>query len=508
MQREHHLGRAIAIALVLASAALLLLARPARAGSYVVTQCSSINPAAPDATWERSSDHYRARARCGSDQGLQAYHDAASSERGSYGAWVWRAPPGTVFTGVQANASLVDHAGHHAQLVATRSSGELFEFGAEHGDFRVHSTSGEFAQFHSSLRCVAGQPCGRAGGDSAHAYVRGVYLRTDDRAGPRLSLSGGSLLDDRVVRGTRGLSFDAADSGSGIRRVWAEANGATLATDVRNCALAAGFATALRPCPQATSHTTEIPTASAAFVTGPNTVAGCAEDLALDEAANVTCAPVAIWVDNACPSSAVAGGRTLDARLVAGASPVRSDRSAEIRGRLVGAPGGATVCALTRDALVGAPVVVAAVASTAGDERFALELPSGPSREVFVHYASGDEVLARHGLELRSRAVASLQVAPRTGARNHDRLRFSGSLPGPGCAGRLIKIQARLGGRRWQVFRTDRSDRDCRFSARYRLHATRTARRYRFRALVPRQGGYPFEAGRSRVVAVKVARGR
>ena len=160
---------------------------PPRRATTSVTQCSSVTPFS-EATWERSSDHYRRRALCGSDSGLQAFHDADGSGLWHYGAWVWRAPAGTVFTDVQANASLTNQAGHHGELVVTRPSGELVGFGSEHNDFRVHSIGGEFTQFHSWLRCVApgaGQPCGRAGDDAAHAYVRGVYLRTEDRAAPR-----------------------------------------------------------------------------------------------------------------------------------------------------------------------------------------------------------------------------------------------------------------------------------------------------------------------------------
>ena len=410
---------------------------------------------------------------------------------------------------MQANASLTNQAGHRGQLIATRPSGEPVEFGAEHGDFRVHSIAGEFVQLHSWLRCVGGQPCGRAGGDGAHAYVRGVYLRTEDRVAPAISLSGGSLLGDPVVRGVRGLAFEATDVGAGIRRVWVEANGTELVTDVRNCALAAGFATALRPCPDATSEAAAVPTAAGVFATGPNTVRACVEDLALDGAPNRTCEQLAVWVDNACPASPVAGAGALSAGFAGGRdSTVRSDRSATIRGRLAGAGPGATICALTRDRVAGAPVVVGAVASTTGDGSYEIELPPGPGREVFVHHAAGDTVIARHGLELRSIARPSLDVDPRAALKNGDRLRFAGALPQPACAGRLVKIQARLGKRRWQAFRTDRAGPDCRFATRYKLRATSSARRYRFRALVPQQSGYPYERGRSQVVKVKLRRRR
>ena len=98
-------------------------------------------------------------------------------------------------------------------------------------------------------------------------------------------------------------------------------------------------------------------------------------------------------------------------------------------------------------------------------------------------------------------------MRPNHGVRNRDRLYFSGALPGPACFDRVVKVQARLGKRRWQVFRTDRADERC---ALHRpLQAARDAparKRYRFRALVPQAAGYPYERGHSRTVKVKLRR--
>ena len=319
--------------------------------------------AGAEAVWERTSDHYRPRALCGTDSGLQAYHDAAASGLWQFGAWVWRAPPGTVFTDVQANASLADQAGHRGELVVVQPGGALIGFGAEHDDFRVHSIHGEFTQFHSWLRCVApgaGQPCGRAGGDSAHAYVRGVYLRTEDRAAPGLAISGGSLLGAEVVRGVRGLTFGA------WRRRRRRPQG--LRGGERDAAESPMSATAPSPgaspprCSRARCSPVEsaaVPTADSAFVTGPgNTVGACVEDLALDGAPNRVCERRRVWVDNACPASAVGGGAQLGAGFGDGGaveSLVASDRRTLIRGRLTGAGAGATVCALTRVLADGQP---------------------------------------------------------------------------------------------------------------------------------------------------------
>lgn len=511
----HRISRplAIAIALLIATAAALLAAQRADAGSYVVTQCSPSNPSAGQARWERSTDHYRGRSGCGSEDGLAAFHQAAESGLWHYGAWVWRAPQGTVFTAVQANASLTYQAGHRGQLVVARPDGTLVEFGSEHADFRVHSIGGEFAQFHSWLRCVApgaGRRCGRAGSESAHAYVRGVFLRTDDRVAPTLDLTGGSLLAHRVVRGVRGLAFAATDAGGGVRRAYVEANGAVLSDDVRNCALADGFATALSPCAATAATSVAVPTAHPAFATGPSTVIACVEDLALDGAPNRTCRRASIWVDNACPGSATPA-TGLSAEFDDGPSAVvRSDQPAILRGRVTGPTGpiaGATVCALTRTRIAGEPIVVGAVATSDADGLYELELAPGPGREVFVHHAFGDRVTARHGLGVRSIVRPSLAVDPGR-ARTGDRLSFAGALPGPACGDRVVKVQARIGKRRWQVFRTDRTDDACAFTAHYRLRATRSAKRYRFRALVPGQAGYPYEPGYSPIAVVRIEQRR
>jgi hypothetical protein len=465
-----------------------------------------------EASWERSTEHYGSRVLCGTDQGLQVFHDADDSALGQFGEWIWRAPAGTVFTNVNANSSVTSQAGHRGGLFVTTTAGEEVPFGTEHSDFRFHSVDGEFTAFASRLSCIApgsGKPCGRAGGDSAHAYVRGVYLRTEDRAAPVLTITGGSMLDgSEVIRGVRGLTFDATDAGGGIRKVFVVANDTELVTDIRNCAVAGGFATALTPCPLATTESAAIPTASAAFVTGPdNYVAACVEDLATDGFANRTCEPRQVWVDNACPASAVAGGSALTAGFGDGSSAsgtARSDRSGVIRGAVAGVGAGATVCALSR--VAGGPITVDATTTTAADGSYAVRLAPGPSREVFVHYVSGDTVVARHGLALAATVRPQLSVHPTHGVRNHDRLHFRGRLPGPACSERVVKVQAKLGKARWQVFRTDRTDADCRFEARYKLRATESARRYRFRALVPQAEGYSYERGASRTFKVKVSR--
>ena len=117
----------------------------------------------------------------------------------------------------------------------------------------------------------------------------------------------------------------------------------------------------------------------------------------------------------------------------------------------------------------------------------------------------GDVVLARHDVDrLASRARPTLRIVPVRGIENGDRLGFAGRIPGPECRRRVVKLQAKVGPHRWQVFRTDRTGTGCRFSAHYELRATTQTTRYRFRALVPEQGDYPYERGHSAVVTRRV----
>jgi hypothetical protein len=501
--------RAVTIALVAAATALaaLIAASPADAGSYVATQCSPADQGA-GAAWERTSADYRERRRCSDGGGLQVFQDAGATAHGRYGAWVWRAPAGTVFTSLQVNASLVNHAGHHGELWATQSSGSRVEFGSEHRDFRVHHASGSFSRLESMLRCVSGDGCGRASDDEAHAYAKGVFLRIDDRSAPEVKAEGGSLLGAPVVRGTRGLAFAAADRGGGVRRVSVTANGTELASDVRNCEVADGFATALTPCPRTTTGSWSVNTAALSFATGPNQVGACASDLALDSTPNRDCTEHKVWVDNVCPASSQ-GGTELTARFKGGRDRalIRSNRSARVQGRLLGpnadAVANAAVCALTRVARDGSPVVVARTAATDARGRYELALPRGASRRLFIHHVHGSTVVARHGLTLRSSVRPTLTVKPNQGLENGERLGFEGRLPGPACSRRIVKVQAKVGSR-WQVFRTDRTNERCRYAAGYRLHATTASTKYRFRSLVPPQAGYPYERGHSKAKNVAV----
>jgi hypothetical protein len=64
-------------------------------------------------------------------------------------------------------------------------------------------------------------------------------------------------------------------------------------------------------------------------------------------------------------------------------------------------------------------------------------------------------------------------------------------------------VKVRSGGG-WAHVRTETADSRGSWNGAYRFHATTGTRTYRFRAFVPRQPGYPFDAGWSPVRGVRV----
>lgn len=124
-------------------------------------------------------------------------------------------------------------------------------------------------------------------------------------------------------------------------------------------------------------------------------------------------------------------------------------------------------------------------------------------------FAGAPRILpAQREVVLRVPAASSLRLSRRR-VLNGQSVVFRGrlrTLPPP-RAGKLVELQVRLN-QRWQTFRTVRSDRRGRFAIRYRFVATtQRLARYRFRARLPAEAGYPFALGRSSVVSV-VVRGR
>jgi hypothetical protein len=492
-------------ALLVAVAAALVAPGPALGGSYRVAQCyEGVNPVQGEAFAERSDDAYAVTADCAGGGGLAITHPAGGTSDGAYGRWVWRAPDGAVFTAIAADAMLVDGSGDRAALTAVPGEGSPSTFGSHGGTFAPAGIDGEFDAFRVGLSCQGSCP-GAAG---VTAAVRDVVLRTADRSTPDAAITGGEILGQIAVRGATSVGFRVADRGSGVHSLEVQVNGEAVDGDTLTCEVTGDFATSLQPCPGTATRTQPLATSVEPFETGINEIAVCGTDLALDGVPNTDCAGERVFVDDVCPGSSVGAGSVLSAQFAGGRNKirVRSDRSVRLKGRLRTEAGdgvaGATICALAHARHDGAPYELARTAVTGEDGGFRLRLPPGPSRQVFVHRVFGGEVLARHGLSTAASVRPSFEVKPGNGAGRlaaGDRLHFKGKLPGPDCANRDVKIQAKIGKRRWQVFRSPTTDRSCRYKTRYKLGPTSSPTRYLFRAKVRKQAGYPYGAGVSTV---------
>lgn len=148
------------------------------------------------------------------------------------------------------------------------------------------------------------------------------------------------------------------------------------------------------------------------------------------------------------------------------------------------------------------------VARTDAHGQFRFTIPPGPSRAVRYRYDGSDTVQpVAAELTTKVRAAARLKVDRRR-LRNGQVVRFSGRLLGKPipAAGKVVALQAKVS-RGWRTFATPRANAKGLFRHRYRFTSTTGTRRYRFRAVIAREGAYPYEAGVSPTVRVTV-RGR
>ena len=102
-------------------------------------------------------------------------------------------------------------------------------------------------------------------------------------------------------------------------------------------------------------------------------------------------------------------------------------------------------------------------------------------------------------------AASSTIHVSRSRVRRLGSVVFSGGLRGGlvPAAGKIVQLQVLVNGR-WQVFANPKTDRRGRWRHRYRFTGRYTQATYRFRLRVPAEKSYPFAAGTSSAVTVKV----
>jgi hypothetical protein len=503
--RGHDPRRRAAFAALAAAVALIACLPPAaaRAGTYRAAQCHPLFGAGrADVAFARSSDEFLASASCGDPGGLAVTHDGAGTRSGRWGAWTLTAPAGIELLAMRAQIAGTAAGGYRPELVLSGADGAEKPLDPVTGPFHTLRWSGTGTRsIAARLRC--GRPGGCGPGRDARIGVRRLVVRLRDAAAPTVGDSG-SLLAAGSRRGPESLAATAADAGAGVRRFILEVNGHPADARGVPCELSGRMALRLRPCPPSAGADFPIATAAAPFVQGPNDVRVCTLDYAANSGGNRACASHEVRVDNACPLSPVPGGAALHARFAGAGDRVRLRRGerGRVRGRLLDAAGaaipGATVCVAQRLPLDGRAETVLATPATDAAGRFSAPLPPGASREVRVAYWPSTEAALEDMLALRVAADPALRLRPRGTLRNGERLRFAVRLPGPAAGGRSVSLQVRSNGR-WLRLRHGRTGGRGVWRSSYRFHATTGRRTYRFRAVVPRQDGYPYAAGASPV---------
>lgn len=146
--------------------------------------------------------------------------------------------------------------------------------------------------------------------------------------------------------------------------------------------------------------------------------------------------------------------------------------------------------------------------TTNRDGRFVYRFRALRSRRLAFLYL-GNTLTGPAAGGARTLVPASSTIRPnRRKARNGGSVLFRGRLrtrPVP-LGGKLVELQAYFRGR-WRTFQTVRTNPAGRWRFRYRFGATTGTVRYRFRARLPKESGYPFEGGRSPTVVVRVRGG-
>jgi hypothetical protein len=180
-----------------------------------------------------------------------------------------------------------------------------------------------------------------------------------------------------------------------------------------------------------------------------------------------------------------------------------------VRGRLVSPEGNplqdVQVQAYTKVRGTSGPERLIATVKTSRRGGFSFLVRRGPSRKIRIRYGGTSQIQGSTRV-LRLDVQASTSLRPsRRHLVNGETVQFrgrirTGSIP---QQGKLMEMQVWMRGN-WRTFATTRANRHGKWHYDYRFDGTRGVQTYRFRARLPREDGYPFATGRSRVVRIHV----
>lgn len=362
-----------------------------------------------------------------------------------------------------------------------------------------------FSRVQFSLECADAQNAGACQDNGSSFSLRRIAVQLDDTRPPTVLSSAGSLLaTTSPQRGERHLELKLRDVGSGLYRVRVDVDGERLSElpiDENQGVCKSPF---VLPVPCKLAATVDVPVDTTRLAEGRHTILVRVFDATGVNAAAV--GPVSILVDNepdppprgtsACPQRNVA---TVRSRLKA--KVVRLGRSALIVGRVSARRplSGARMGVIDNPLLNGRPRLV----RVGRGGRFRIRLRPRQSTKIQPILVSAGGVAQACGKPhvLNVRAGVRFAASPRQ-LRNGESIRMTGRVSGRGIPrqGKSVAIQARArGAASWTNVTLLRSDSLGRFHFAYRFRKTFQLTTYEFRAVAPRQRGYPYFRGWSLV---------
>jgi hypothetical protein len=187
---------------------------------------------------------------------------------------------------------------------------------------------------------------------------------------------------------------------------------------------------------------------------------------------------------------------------------VRFGRGATVTGRLLDEHDrpirGAIVDVQSVAAVRGAGPAAEQPAVTGTDGAFSYRIDARASSRTLrfaYRHVRGGEVVSEASVALRVRAAVRLTVRLRGAVVRYSGRVLAGAMP---RAGKLVVLQGRVRGARWQTFATRRAKRGGTFRGAYRLKVRRPGVRLQFRARAVAESGWPYLEGTSRTVTRRV----
>ncbi len=503
-----------ALALLVAAAAEPAAAGPAR---FITEVCDSALPGGgtPPGSAKFTVDpgvHLAGANTCGSPGGSLSITETGPVEA-NYAFWSVTlpvTPGGSIGSYTVAAAACAPN--QSTVAFAVERSWPTFSCSEEQRIFRGGGLFGDWIW----LGCNGNGPACSAGTWIAAHYFAATE---DDPNAPTVGGVGGSLLSGGQVRGHQTISAHLADKGGGLSEAAVLVNGVAVGAKHESCETAQAHnpdvlgtvAVSATPCPTSDQVEWTLDTQSYPFHDGTNLVAVCGYDFSTLNEPNEGCSETQrLDVDNSCTPSAVEGGEVLSAQFSKSnreTLTVGYGHEADVVGQLSNDAGepvpGATLCVKMQTLGIAAQAADVGTVQTDASGRYSYSVPPGPDREVQIGYRHDAHQIARE-VRYYAHVRPSLKLGP-PALRNGQRVHLWGRLPGPRAGRRVVIIQANVpGSPRWITFRKATTSGRGSFVASYRFNSTTRRTRYRFRALVPRQAGYPWVEGHSRAVAVLV----